>query len=59
MELVARESQHLMHDHGATTETPIAKPVGQESRTPEIDPDALPEPENFDSQRDPSDRARS
>ena len=59
MELVARESQHLMHDHGATTETPIAKPVGQESRTPEIDLDALSEPEDFGSQRDPSERTRS
>ncbi len=59
MELVARESQHLMHDHEATTETLAAKPADQESRTPEIDLDALPEPGDVASQNERSSRTRS
>ena len=58
IELVARESQHLMPEREASPATPSSKPAVQESRTPEIDLDALPEPEDFGSQRDPAERTR-
>lgn len=58
IELVARESQHLMPEREASPATPSSKPAVQESRTPEIDLDALSEPEDFGSQRDPAERTR-
>ena len=57
IELVARESQHLMPEREASPRS-TAGPF-KKHEPPEIDLDALPEPEDFGGQRDPSERTRS